>query len=206
MHKLDEIFQAGANPAAYTSAYCKHLSDLLANLDTKAMARIIEAFDDASRRDRAIFFAANGGSAAMASHWVNDLVVGSYVENQPTFRAYCLSDNVASITAIGNDQCFEEIFVQQLRVDLKPGDIVFAMSVSGNSENVLRAVDFAHANGAKTMGICGMDGGQLKERCDIALHISTTADEYGPVEDIFSVVDHIVISYLAMLRGKKLHH
>ena len=206
MYTLAAMFENAQSPEDYVRKYCARLAEVLAGIDAGAVARIIEIIDQASHEDRALFFIANGGSAAVASHWVNDLVAGSYVEGQPPFRAYALSDNVASVTALGNDAGFEYIFEHQLRVDMRPGDVVFSMSVSGNSENLVRALQFAHSNGAKTIGVCGIDGGRLKELCDVVLHIPTSPDEYGPVEDVFSVVDHIVTGYLAMKRGRKLHH
>ncbi len=206
MTVLAKLFDESQSAAEYAGKYCEHLSQLLSALDYTVVAKIIEMIDTASREDRAVFFIANGGSSAVASHWVNDLVAGSYVEGQPPFRAYSLSDNVASVTALGNDAGFVHIFEHQLRVDMRPGDVVFAMSVSGNSENIIRALNFAHSNGAKTIGVCGFDGGRMKNACDVLLLVETTPDEYGPVEDIFSIVDHMVTGYLTMKRGKRLHH
>lgn len=206
MHTLAQFFSESQSMADYVRKYCTRLSELLAALDTAAVEQIMEHIDRASLDDRAVFFIANGGSAAVASHWVNDLVAGSYVEGQPPFRAYALADNIASVTALGNDAGFVHIFEHQLRVDMRPGDVVFAMSVSGNSENVIRAMQYARANGARTIGVCGFDGGRLKGLCDVTLHIPTTPDEYGPVEDIFGVVDHLITGYLTMKRGKRLHH
>ncbi len=206
MLKLAEMYDNAASSEEYTRKYCAHMADILANIDTAAMAKIIETFDKAAQENRAIFFMANGGSAAMAAHWVNDLVAGGYVEGEYNFRAFSLTDNIASVTAIGNDSGFDNLFKLQLAVDMRPGDVVFAMSVSGNSENLIRGIDYANANGATTIGVSGFDGGRLKERCAISMHIPSTEDEYGPVEDMFSIIDHIVTSYLTMKRGKRLKH
>jgi D-sedoheptulose 7-phosphate isomerase len=89
---------------------------------------------------------------------------------------------------------------------LQPGDLVLAMSVSGNSPNILKAVEYAKANGSKTVGLCGFDGGALSKSADVVVHIPSTKDEYGPVEDAFSVICHIVSGYLAMHIGRPLHH
>jgi len=206
MHKLASLYDSTPSAAPYMQAYCGRLSELLHALDFDAIAQIADAFDQACQERKAIYFIANGGSAAVASHWVNDLVAGGYVPDQPAFRAFCLSDNVASVTAIGNDTGFDAIFERQLETRLEPGDIVYAMSVSGNSENIIRAVDYARGAGATTIGISGFDGARLKDRCDINVHIPTTKDEYGPVEDIFGIIDHLVTGYLTMKRGKRLHH
>jgi D-sedoheptulose 7-phosphate isomerase len=206
VYKLAEMFQGSQSLAEYMKRYTERLSALLASLDTEAVGQIIELFDRASRERNAIYFLANGGSAAVASHWVNDLVAGSYVDGQPPFRCFCLNDNVESVTAIGNDSGYDNAFVYQLRTCLDPGDVVYVMSVSGNSENIVRAVDYAKEVGATSVAICGFDGGRLKGRADVTLHIDSTKDEYGPVEDIFGILDHIVTGYLTMQRGKWLHH
>jgi len=206
VHQLAEIFAQNPGKEDFVRGYCNRLAALMQQLDAAAVARFIELIDAAGQEHRTIFFIANGGSAAVASHWVNDLAVGAYKEGQPGFRAYCLTDNIASVTAISNDASFQDIFAHQLRVNMNPGDLVVAMSVSGNSENVIRGVDFARAHGGATAGICGFDGGRLAGRCDVTIHIRTTPDEYGPVEDLFSVLDHLVMGYLAMQRGKPLHH
>lgn len=205
-YTLASIFEEAQSPAQYAKRYAERLSVLLAELDFEAVAQMIEMLDEASQTKRFVYFIANGGSAAVASHWVNDLVAGGFLEGRPGFRALSLSDNVESVTAIGNDSGFENIFVNQLKVNMDPGDVVFAMSVSGNSENVIRAVDWAKGHGGKTIGVSGFKGARLKDRCDVNLHIPSTPDEYGPVEDIFGILDHMVTGYLTMRRGKKLYH
>lgn len=206
MYKMQQMFKESTGIADYARRYCNHMAQVLAALDVDAVARAIEAMQRTSENGKSLFFIANGGSAATASHFVNDLVAGSYVEGAPKLRAYCLSDNMATVTALGNDAGYENIFAHQLRVDMVPGDLVYAMSVSGNSENIIRAVDYARANGGTTVGIAGFDGGRLAKAVDIPVIIPSTKDEYGPVEDVFNVLDHIIISYIAMNRGRWLHH
>lgn len=206
MHYLAKIFADATDKQDYTKKYLERLTQLLLELDRDAIAAIIDAFDRAYREQKVLYFIANGGSAAVASHWVNDLVAGAYREGEPGFRAFSLSDNGETVTAIGNDAGYDNIFVNQLKVHLQPGDVVYAMSVSGNSENIIRAVDYAKERGATTIGISGFEGGRLKGRCDINLQVPTTPDEYGPVEDVFAILDHIVTGYLTMNVGKKLHH
>ncbi len=206
MTRLAQVFDAAASPADYARRYAARMVEVLRALDTEAVGRIIEAFGRVRESGNTLYFLANGGSAAVASHWVNDLVAGAYTDGQPPIRALCLTDNIASVTALANDDGYDDIFTHQLRVFLRPGDLVYAMSVSGNSENIIRAVDYAKEAGATTVGICGFSGGRLKDRCDITLHVPSAPDEYGPVEDVFAILDHVVMSYLAMQRGKKLHH
>lgn len=206
MHTLARLFAEAESPADYARRYAAHLDGLLRALDYAAVARIGDAIEAASRVGAVVYFAANGGSAATAAHWVNDLVAGAYQPGGAGFRAVCLADNLATVTALGNDAGYGNIFARQLEVMLRPGDALVAMSVSGNSENIVRAVDCARERGATTIGIAGMDGGRLAGRCDINLHIPSTADEYGPVEDCFAVIEHMVTGYLTMRRGKPLHH
>lgn len=206
MYKMQQMFKESSGAADYARRYCEHMSQILAGLDVDAVAKVIEAMERTSQTGNTMFFIANGGSAATASHFVNDLVAGSYVEGAPKLRAYCLSDNAASVTALANDVGYNDIFAWQLKVNMVPGDLVYAMSVSGNSENILRAIEYARANGATTIGICGFDGGKLANAVDIPIHIPSTKDEYGPVEDIFNILDHITIGYIAMRRGKWMHH
>jgi D-sedoheptulose 7-phosphate isomerase len=206
MYKLAQIFESADSFQDYTAKYNARLSAIMRDLDRDTFARCVEAIDTASREKKKIYIIANGGSAAAASHLVNDLVVGSYVAGQPAFRAFALTDNVESVTAISNDSGYENIFLSQLRVHLDPGDVVLAMSVSGNSRNLADALQWAREQDAVTIGWCGFEGGKLKERCDIALHLPATPDEYGPIEDAFVILGHIMTGYLAMQRGARLHH
>lgn len=206
MYKMQQMFKESSGAADYARRYCNHMAAVLADLDVDAVAKVIEAMERTSATGNTMFFIANGGSAATASHFVNDLVAGSYVEGAPKLRAYCLSDNAASVTALANDVGYNDIFAWQLKVNMVPGDLVYAMSVSGNSENIIRAVDYARANGGTTVGIGGFDGGRLAKAVDIPIVIPSTKDEYGPVEDVFNILCHATISYIAMHRGKTLHH
>jgi D-sedoheptulose 7-phosphate isomerase len=206
MHNLIDMFEKSGSVESYVKSYADRLHEVLLEMDGEAIGKIIDAIEKVSLDGGTLFTMANGGSAAACSHLVNDLVAGSYVEGKPSLRTYCLSDNVESITAIANDAGYENVFLQQLRVNMKPGDVVMAMSVSGNSENIIRGIDYANANGAVTIGYTGFDGGKLREACGISVHVPTTKDEYGPVEDAFNILGHLVSGYIAMQRGKRLHH
>jgi D-sedoheptulose 7-phosphate isomerase len=117
-----------------------------------------------------------------------------------------LADSGPAVTALGNDVCFEEIFAEQLRAWMRPGDLLIVMSCSGNSPNVLRAVEQARQCGGKTAGVVGFDGGKLRDLVDLPIHIESGCDEYGPVEDAFSVVMHAVCGYIIMSRGRMMRH
>lgn len=206
MYKLAELFAASKSTAQYAQRYVDRLHEVLQRIDPDAVAKAIERVDQAFCEGRTLYLAANGGSAGVAAHIVNDLVAGGYRDGGPSFRAICLSDNVPSVTALANDAGYDNVFAHQLRVHLEPGDVLLAMSVSGNSENIIRAVTYARERGAATIGWCGFDGGRLANVCELAVHIPATKDEFGPVEDAFGVLGHILCGHLTMRYGKKLHH
>lgn len=206
MNKLAALFESSASTAEYIRGYGTRLAEVVENLDVETAARVLDELERVAEEGKTLFIIGNGGSAAVASHWVNDLCPNSYVEGQKPFRVFCLADNVASVTAIANDSSFDDIFIAQLRVTMQPGDAVLALSVSGNSENVVRAVEYANANGGLTIGLTGFDGGRLAKAAAISLHMPTTKDEYGPVEDLFGILGHVMTGYLTMKRGRLLSH
>lgn len=206
MYKIAELFSTATSFQDYMQQYNKRLSVILEMLDREAMAQVVEILAKIRQNSATLFIIGNGGSAAAAAHLVNDLVAGAFIEEKPGFRALSLSDNISTLTALANDCGYDRIFEQQLKVYMSPGDAVLAMSVSGNSPNILRALNYARSAGVTTIGFCGFDGGKMKDLCDIVVHVPTTPDEYGPVEDVFSILGHIVSGYLAMKEGKMLHH
>jgi D-sedoheptulose 7-phosphate isomerase len=206
MNTLTNIFDSSAGAAEYARGYFARLAQKMNEIDAGALARIIDRIEQTIASGRTLYLIANGGSAAVASHLVNDAVAGCDVDSQPPFRAVSLCDNVESITAIANDCGYEMIFALQLKALLQPGDMVLAMSVSGNSTNIIKGVEYARAHGACTIGWTGFDGGRLAKACDLCLFVPTEKDEYGVVEDMFSIFEHTILTYLALKRGRKLYH
>ena len=195
MNELDRIFSAAKNLSEYADSYLKYLTQVIQNMDRGSIEKMGLALLEARQLNKKIIFLGNGGSAATASHFVNDIAIGTRSAHKP-FKAIALTDNVAIITAVGNDDGFDMIFTKQLEVYLDPGDLVVAISASGNSPNVVKAGEFCKARGNKLIGITGFDGGQLKKMCDISVHVQTNKGEYGPVEDLHMVLDHLLGSYL----------
>ena len=193
MNNIDSIFTP--DPVAFASAYIGYLQSILQKLNTAEIGRFVETLLDARRRGATIFFIGNGGSAATASHFANDISIGTNSYDQP-FRAISLTDNVPIITAIGNDFGYEEIFVKQLRVLGQKGDVLVAISASGNSPNLLAAMAYAKQAGIKTVAITAFDGGKMKSAADEGIHVPTEPREYGPAEDVHMVIDHLVGAYL----------
>jgi D-sedoheptulose 7-phosphate isomerase len=192
-NNIDRFFTL--EPATFAAAYIKYLQSILGSLDTAEISRFIGTLLAARDRGATIFFIGNGGSAATASHFANDLAIGTNEYEKP-FRAVSLTDNVPLITAIGNDFGYEEVFVRQLRILGKKGDLLIAISASGNSANLLRAFEYAQASGIKTIAITAFDGGKMKALADDGIHVPTGLKEYGPAEDTHMVLDHLVGAYL----------
>ncbi len=193
MNNIDRFFTP--DPVAFAGAYINYLQSVLLRVDTAEIGRFIETLLDARGRGATIFFIGNGGSAATASHFANDLAFGTNDYEQP-FRAISLTDNVPVLTALGNDFGYEEIFVRQLRVLGKKGDVLVGISASGNSPNLLKAFDYALSAGIKTVAITAFDGGKMKTMADEGIHVPTESKEYGPAEDAHMVLDHLVGAYL----------
>ena len=193
MNNLDRIFTK--DPVDFAEAYLDYLTSVLKTIDTREIGQFIETLLDARERGATIFFIGNGGSTATASHFANDIAIGTNSYEKP-FRAVSLTDSNAIITAVGNDFGFEEIFVRQLRVLGRPGDVVVAISASGNSPNLIRAFDYAKSIGIKTVAITAFDGGKIKQMADEGVHVPTAPKEYGPAEDAHMVLDHLVGAYL----------
>ena len=193
MNNLDRIFTK--DPVAFAGAYLDYLTSVLKAIDTREIGQFIETLLDARERGATIYFIGNGGSAATASHFANDIAIGTNSYDKP-FRAVSLTDSNAIITAVGNDFGFEEIFVRQLRVLGRAGDVVVAISASGNSPNLIRAFDYAKSIDIKTVAITAFDGGKIKQMADEGVHVPTGPKEYGPAEDAHMVLDHLVGAYL----------
>jgi D-sedoheptulose 7-phosphate isomerase len=198
MNNLDHIFQSADTSRDYAHEYLQYLSKVLKLVDRDEITNFIDIMLDARARNAAIIFIGNGGSAATASHFANDLAIGTRCEGQP-FRAISLTDNNAVMTAIANDDGYEQVFLQQLKTVMLAGDIVVAISASGNSPNLLNAIQYANDTGATTIGLTAFDGGALKNLAKHNVHIPTETGEYGPAEDAHMILDHLVSSYLMRL-------
>lgn len=197
MNKIDELTALHAgDPAGYARAYLDYLGSCFQSIDSAAVEAFIRLLLAARMSGNTVFFIGNGGSAATASHFANDISIGTRTGDDKPFRAVSLTDNVAVMTALANDEGYDRMFVDQLRVHLREGDSLVAISASGNSPNLIEAVDYARTRGATVVGLTGFDGGKLRERSDISLHVPTAKGEYGPVEDVHMIFDHLVGSYL----------
>jgi len=206
MNAIEKLYTESTTAEAYSAGYLDHMATLTKTISTAGLTTLIQWMDEAARDDKTIFVVGNGGSGAVASHWVNDLGPNSVVDGKPGFRVMSLTDNGGLLTALGNDASFEEVFEIQLKSFMRPGDLVIALSVSGNSPNILRAIEYANANGARTFGCAGMDGGQLAQISNQSIVVPSSKDDYGPAEDAFSIIMHVSTTYLTMKKGRMLAH
>ena len=195
MNNVDKIFNNSNGVSDYSKSYLEYLNKVLTSISFSEIDDFVKILLEAREKGSTIFFIGNGGSAATASHFANDIAIGSREYEKP-FRVISLCDNQAVITAIGNDDGYEKIFSQQLRVLLKKQDVVVSISASGNSPNLIHAINTAKKMGAITVGISAFDGGKMKELVDFSLHVPTEKGEYGPAEDAHMVLDHLVANYL----------
>jgi len=201
MNNLDKIYQEkGLDPAGFSLGYVNHLVTLLQNLDHEKVGECINALEEARQNDQTIFVIGNGGSASTASHIGNDfglcVLKKSNKENNKSYRALALTDNLSVISAIGNDSTFENVFLDQLKVHFRKGDKLIVISASGNSPNLVVAAEWFKNQGGTVMGWLGFDGGKLKDIVQIPVVVSTPKGEYAPVEDVHLIINHIIVSWM----------
>jgi len=186
----------------YIQKYLGEIGRILQNLPQAEIARTIDILTQARTEGRRIFVMGNGGSAAMASHFVCDLGKGTVREGKPRFKIMSLNDNVPLLTAYANDLGYETVFAEPLTSLAEPGDVAMAISSSGNSPNVLRAMDVARERGLTTIGITGFEGGRLKEKVDVCVTVPADAqhpDGMQHAEDGQWVVLHAI--FVAIRQG-----
>jgi D-sedoheptulose 7-phosphate isomerase len=163
-----------------------------------AVGQVIEAIQAAHKAGKQIFVIGNGGSAATASHMMNDLCKGTLGHKGdapwPRFKVLALTDNVSLMTAWANDTDYNHIFSEPLKNFAQPGDLLIAISASGNSPNIIAALAVAKQIGVKIIGFAGFGGGQLAQMADVV--VTVPSNDYGPVEDVHMILDHIIVSYL----------
>ena len=166
--------------------------ETLQQLDINCINDAMQLIDEAFEAEKTIYIFGNGGSAATASHYQNDFNKGVSEHTEKKFRFQCLNDNIETLMAVANDIGYEDVFRFQLDGRLADGDLIIAISGSGNSKNVIRAVEYAKANGNRVIGITGYDGGKLKQLCDCSLHVPVNSMQV--TEDIHMVFDHLIMS------------
>ncbi|MDR3696321.1 SIS domain-containing protein [Mucilaginibacter sp.] len=181
----------------YLEDYIGRLTDILNKIDSEKLGQVVTAFIEAFKNGNTIYVVGNGGSAATASHMQADFrfFVRYFSKFRPKIVA--LTDNVPMITAIGNDNNFEDVFVEQMRGQFVAGDVLIAISASGNSPNLVKAAEYANKLGGKTIAFVGFLGGKLNEVSTIPLYTPNPKGDYGPIEDVHMILNHVIVNYLS---------
>ncbi len=174
--------------------YYEQLKRTVDQIDRGEIDRAMAALKEARDKKKFVYIMGNGGSASTASHFAGDFNKGLSLNREKRFRFVCLNDNAATVLSLANDVSYDDVFVEQLKNFLSEGDVVMAISGSGNSKNVINAVEYAKERGNTVIGLSGYGGGRLKELSDIRLHIPV--DDMQIVEDLHMVFDHLMMSIL----------
>jgi D-sedoheptulose 7-phosphate isomerase len=180
--------------------HMRALGATLSRVDLGAIERVADLLRLARDSAGTVYLAGNGGSAATASHWANDLGKATKRSGCAPIRVMCLSDNSSWLTALANDEGYDRVFSSQLENFAEQGDVLVVISASGNSPNLVRAVEVAHECGTATVGLLGFDGGVLMDRVSECVWLSTEKGAYELVEDGHAVICHILTSCLAQDR------
>lgn len=178
----------------FTYEYFSKLHTLLQTIDMDEIEKLQNLLLSLKSQDK-IYIIGNGGSAATASHMANDFGIGLKRRNKLHISPICLSDNLATCSAIANDTGYENIFYLQLEDILSPHDVLIAISCSGNSPNIIKATNYTKSIGAKVVGLTGFDGGELRKLADISIHAQTNTGEYGLVEDVHMIINHLLYTW-----------
>ncbi len=182
--------------SAVADRYLAQLADLVAALDLAALERITDVLRAARDAGATVFMAGNGGSAATASHWANDINKAASRSGRLPFRSISLTDATSWLTALGNDEGYDQVFAGQLRNLARPGDVLVMISASGRSPNLIEAVKVAQARDMRTVALLGFDGGLLRDMVDEHLLVATPRGEYGLVETAHTIAADVVTTFL----------
>jgi D-sedoheptulose 7-phosphate isomerase len=198
---MNQPHRASARPCSISpihssQEYFEMYPTVLANLPHSAIMQAISELQRAYEEGKSVFIFGNGGSAALASHFACDLGKGTVIGNNglKRFRVMALTDNVPLVTAWANDRSYEWIFAEQLQNFVTPGDVAFAISGSGNSPNVLQALEVARDARVTTVGLTGFEGGKMKSLCDVCVILPS--DNMQIIEDFHLSVTHAVFSII----------
>ena len=185
----------------FSEQYLTGLKAVLDDFPHQAFEKMISAMLTAYESGARIFVMGNGGSASTASHWVCDTNKGCCLNLEKKFKMICLNDSVSTMMAYANDLSYDEVFVEPLKNFFEPGDVVIGISGSGNSANVLKAIEYANKNGGVTVGLCGYGGGKLKQMAAIPVHANV--DDMQMTEDAHMIVVHMAMQRIMKALGQE---
>jgi len=184
----------GDREKTFLTEYTSGLKACIDEVAAQSVEEIVDLLMEARSAGKQVFILGNGGSAATASHMACDLAKTASVDGETRLRVISLTDNVPLMTAISNDISYEQIFVEQMRNLLNPGDVVIAITSSGDSPNVIEALKFAKEKKATAVGLLGFGGGKARELVDRQITISST--NYGHIEDVHMMLNHVITAWL----------
>jgi D-sedoheptulose 7-phosphate isomerase len=186
----------------FIESYIERLNSTIAKLPRDRVARLGASLLRAYRNDKQVFTLGNGGSSSTASHMAADLAKNTIGPNMRRFRITSLNDNAAIVTALANDLGYEHVFSEQLNSHIRAGDVLIAVSASGNSPNVLEAIRYAQHESAEVVALLGFEGGEAASLADNSIVVPSS--DYGIVEDVHLIINHMLVEYfrthLASLR------
>ena len=180
---------------SFTTNYLNDLHTLMKTMNIDEFDKMKSHIESHHKNNSRIYIIGNGGSASTASHMANDLGTGLKRRNLLSLDVLSLCDNTSISTALANDIGYENIFYMQLRDILKPEDTIIAISCSGNSPNIVKAIEYGKEVGTTIISLTGFSGGKLKDASDINIHFETSSDNYGMVEDAHIIINHMLFSY-----------
>jgi len=193
MNDIKTLSKKSKNIKEFSLNYFKRLSEIFKKIDADKLKSFEKCLNDARLKGKTIFVFGNGGSASTATTMANDLGfdIIKKTKTNKTFKFFSINDNTSVLTAIANDVGYENIFINQLKIHYKKGDIAVILSASGNSKNLIYAAKWLKKNNGKVLSIVGFNGGLLKKISNICLYFKTDKSEYGPIEDIHLIINHI---------------
>jgi D-sedoheptulose 7-phosphate isomerase len=191
----------GKTVSSYLSEYGRQLLEGISKVDAEALDDVKNLLDTAAKEGKRIYVAGNGGSASISDHFCCDFLKGAHAEGHPPFRIHSLASTGPVLTAVANDYSYEECFSKQLERFGEPGDVVLLVSSSGNSPNIVKAIEVAKSKRMTVVGLCGFEGGKLNKMSDISLFVPV--NNYGIVEDAHQMIMHALSQFIARSRDHK---
>lgn len=176
-------------------AYLEKEIQVLMNLDVQEISKVMNLLEKTRLSGNRVFICGNGGSAATASHFCSDFNKGVSWNKEEKYNFICLNDNIPTMLAIANDIGYEDIFSEQLKNKINKEDILIVISGSGNSKNIVKAVEYANSVGATTIGIVGYDGGKIKQLATYSIHVKI--DHMQIAEDLHMIIEHVMMFILS---------
>ncbi len=193
MSEINKLATKNKSILNFANSYFDNLINTFKNLDKSSILKLEKEFLDLRKKKSTLYVFGNGGGAATAMTMANDLGFDVLKKtNKETFKIVSLNDNSSVITAIANDTGYDNIFLNQLKIHFKKNDKILIFSASGNSKNLVNAANWVKKKGGKVISILGFDGGKLKKISNLSVHIKSEKGDYGPVEDIQLIINHIL--------------